>query len=430
MRRGRADEPCGHLPDGTGYYGRLGEIAYDPAEDRVQCHLCGGWFRRVGGSHLIRTHNWSLDAYRLAFRLPRHVATCSIGFSEACRELIAPRIGAGGDFAHNIGRFKRDRAAAREAGRRAVPRRVVAGVRVPFLVRRPELDVEWHEVRNAGLSPEVLGMYSLQLAWWRCSACGHEWQATVKARAHGSGCPRCYRVQNRQRLRQASLRQQRLAAARRPLVTADPSVAAEFHAIRNPDIDVAALGVRSGARVWWCCSRCGHEWQARVVNRTSGRCSGCPACAGKYTPPSRSLARLQPTLFAEWHPTRNGDLDPFGLSPGSGKRVWWRCCTCGNEWAAFIFSRAKDGTGCPACYKTKHRKPPLAARPDLLAEWHPIRNGGLDPGAVRQWSYEHVWWLCPNCGNEWQASPACRLRAPDRGCTRCSGGGSKAGGVS
>ena len=43
--------PSGRLADGTPFYGRLGEIAYDSVEDKVQCHLCGGWFRQVAGSH-------------------------------------------------------------------------------------------------------------------------------------------------------------------------------------------------------------------------------------------------------------------------------------------------------------------------------------------------------------------------------------------
>ena len=30
------------LEDGTRYVGQLGELAYDPDEDKVQCHLCGG----------------------------------------------------------------------------------------------------------------------------------------------------------------------------------------------------------------------------------------------------------------------------------------------------------------------------------------------------------------------------------------------------
>lgn len=39
------------LEDGMPYYGMLGELAYDAEEDKVQCHLCGGWYRAIGGSH-------------------------------------------------------------------------------------------------------------------------------------------------------------------------------------------------------------------------------------------------------------------------------------------------------------------------------------------------------------------------------------------
>ena len=31
------------LEDGTPYVGQLGGLAYDPDEDKAQCHLCGGW---------------------------------------------------------------------------------------------------------------------------------------------------------------------------------------------------------------------------------------------------------------------------------------------------------------------------------------------------------------------------------------------------
>jgi hypothetical protein len=34
------------------YFAPLGEIAYDADEDRVQCHLCGQWYRVIAGSHL------------------------------------------------------------------------------------------------------------------------------------------------------------------------------------------------------------------------------------------------------------------------------------------------------------------------------------------------------------------------------------------
>src|ERR1700694_6046704 len=34
----------GRLEDGTPYFAPLGQLLWDPEEDRVQCHLCGGWF--------------------------------------------------------------------------------------------------------------------------------------------------------------------------------------------------------------------------------------------------------------------------------------------------------------------------------------------------------------------------------------------------
>ena len=76
-RAGVTGDELRRLPDQTPYFGRLAELAYDPDEDRVQCHLCGEWFRLLGSSHLRRTHGWTLAQYREAFRLPVKVATCS-----------------------------------------------------------------------------------------------------------------------------------------------------------------------------------------------------------------------------------------------------------------------------------------------------------------------------------------------------------------
>ena len=61
----------GRLDDGTGYYAPLGELVYDPDADRVQCHLCGRWFRQLTWSHLHR-HGWNNDDYVRAFGLNLH----------------------------------------------------------------------------------------------------------------------------------------------------------------------------------------------------------------------------------------------------------------------------------------------------------------------------------------------------------------------
>jgi lambda repressor-like predicted transcriptional regulator len=53
------------LPDGTPCYAPIGTMVVDGP--RVQCHLCGGWFRSVG-AHLS-VHGWDRQSYRQAFGL-------------------------------------------------------------------------------------------------------------------------------------------------------------------------------------------------------------------------------------------------------------------------------------------------------------------------------------------------------------------------
>jgi ROS/MUCR transcriptional regulator protein len=85
----------GRLPDGTPYFAPLGSLAHDPDEDLVQCHLCGGWFRFLGSSHLARTHGWTLSEYRDAFELRAMVRTCSRVMSEKHRQDANRRVDAG-----------------------------------------------------------------------------------------------------------------------------------------------------------------------------------------------------------------------------------------------------------------------------------------------------------------------------------------------
>jgi superfamily II DNA or RNA helicase len=127
-------------------------------------------------------------------------------------------------------------------------------------------------------------------------------------------------------------------------------------------------------------------------------------------------------LAAEWHPTRNGDLTPADVTPGSGRKVWWRCPRDPtHEWVAAVYSR-KAGSGCPFCgHILPTPSTSLAAlHPDLAAQWHPTRNETLTPDKVLPRSNKPVWWKCPDGpDHEWQA--ACSTRASGGGCPFCAG---------
>ena len=67
----------------------------------------------------------------------------------------------------------------------------------------------------------------------------------------------------------------------------------------------------------------------------------------------KSLATLHPDLAAQWDPKKNGALTPEDVTAGSGARPWWICPNCGHSWAAYVYSRAGGGHGCPECGRRK-----------------------------------------------------------------------------
>ena len=50
-----------------------------------------------------------------------------------------------------------------------------------------------------------------------------------------------------------------------------------------------------------------------------------------------------------WHPTKNGDMTPEDVGPGTVKYVWWKG-KCGHEWQEKIFHRIRYQS-CPNCQK-------------------------------------------------------------------------------
>lgn len=54
----------------------------------------------------------------------------------------------------------------------------------------PALEKEWNYEKNNGLTPTDVMPNSNKKVWWKCSN-GHEWQAVIKDRNKGRGCPVC-----------------------------------------------------------------------------------------------------------------------------------------------------------------------------------------------------------------------------------------------
>ena len=223
-----------------------------------------------------------------------------------------------------------------------------------ILNANPALATEWNYEKNGSLRPENIVPNSNKKVWWKCSK-GHEWQAIVNSRNRGNGCPYC-----------AS---QKVLAGYNDLQTINPTLSLEWNFERNDNISPWEVMPNSEKKVWWKCSE-GHEWQASVGSRNSGK--GCPYCAGRYAVLGKNdLRSTNPVLSSEWNYDKNIDLVPEKFSPNSHKKVWWKC-TKGHEWQAIIAHR-NNGVGCPYCsgrYAIHGENDLQTINPALAKEWN------------------------------------------------------------
>ena len=210
-----------------------------------------------------------------------------------------------------------------------------------------DLMKEWSD-RNE-FPPEGITTGSNRMVWWKGS-CGHEWIASVKNRVKGSGCPYCKGT--------------KILEGFNDLATIRPEISAEWSP-RNGLLKPQSVTACSNKVVWWK-GKCGHEWKARIADRTEGH--GCSYCAGGILEGFNDLKTLHPELIVEWS-ERNSIL-PTDVSPRSHRVVWWKCRICGHEWQAQIFTKVK-GTQCPMCRRQKterHYRSTLYRRKEKRAD--------------------------------------------------------------
>lgn len=130
--------------------------------------------------------------------------------------------------------------------------------------RFPHLLEQWHPTKNGDLKPkEIWGSTKKVMVWWRCKvAADHEWRSSVDMRSKKKGkCPFC----DGKRVCESNC-----------LQTTHPKLCKEWHKEKNGKLTPSDITYGSTKKVWWKCSKKGHEWQAILSNRSKG--IGCPFC--------------------------------------------------------------------------------------------------------------------------------------------------------
>ena len=73
---------------------------------------------------------------------------------------------------------------------------------INLVTKFPELCEEWHPFKNGDVRPEDITPNSHIRAWWLCSDCHHEWEASIYARSGGTACPICRKSRGERRIYQ------------------------------------------------------------------------------------------------------------------------------------------------------------------------------------------------------------------------------------
>jgi len=125
----------------------------------------------------------------------------------------------------------------------------------------PELSKQWHLTKNGNLTLFDVCLNSNKKVWWICEF-GHEWEARIKNRNNGTGCPYC---------------SGKKVCIDNCLATLNPELAKQWNYKKNKNLIPFDVTLNSHKKVWWICDK-GHEWLSSVNNRNNLG-NNCPYCA-------------------------------------------------------------------------------------------------------------------------------------------------------
>lgn len=127
----------------------------------------------------------------------------------------------------------------------------------------PHLILEFDQVKNGLFTPDQISYGNNRKFWWKCSVCGHEWEASPHSRSSGTGCPVCSR--------------QKQGIPRKTHEQFEKEVSN-----KNNTVKILGEYISSANKIDCQCLICGHTWSvlpASLLYSINESHNGCPLCA-------------------------------------------------------------------------------------------------------------------------------------------------------
>ncbi|HIY45129.1 MAG TPA: hypothetical protein H9731_01280 [Candidatus Borkfalkia excrementipullorum] len=329
---------------------------------------------------------------------------------------------------------------------------------------------DWEKNSKENIFPDKIGIGSHRKVWWICNS-GHEWQAQIKSRFYGVGCPVCAN--------------KIVVVGENDLASTCPDLAKEWHPTKNGNLTPQQVTSGSGKKVWWLCKN-GHEFFKSIDARH--RNPNCPICLARRRTsfPEQAIFFYIKQAFPDainsyrdiFEKKSSMELDIFIPSimvaiEFDGKAYHNRTenklrdqkkfliCKQNHIFLIRISDTLLDEKYLLYDYKieipnTSHKsldyainnlleklgkelsidvnrdrqnilsyltsmdKSLLEEFPQIAEEWNYEKNAGLKPEMMHPGSNEKVWWKCSICGFEWKTSIVERTGPDKTGCPKCA----------
>lgn len=262
------------------------------------------------------------------------------------------------------------------------------------------LTQEWLINENLPLTPQTVFWKSNKKVWWQCSSCGNKWQAKVVNRVYGRGCPKCYSRN------QTSFPEQAI------FYYISRNFPDAINRFKDPMLDGMELDVYIPSRKI-AIEYDGIAWHTSLRSKQREK--------KKYLLCKNNgilLIRIKELIDEESQncdvliPTKYNHLDFEELD-----RVIKLLIT--YLYLDLDINTKRDKTFIQQQFFVKKKKNSvLCLYPKIAATWNTKKNGVLTPDMFSPGSTDHVWWICPDCGYEWQARIDHRCSVS--GCPKCS----------
>jgi hypothetical protein len=275
----------------------------------------------------------------------------------------------------------------------------------------------WDYEKNYPLTPQQISYGNSDKHYWKCKNCGESWLAVTHSMTRPSATPYCEKCAKEYA---ASNRRKNYVSSGNSIQDTHPHIARQWHPTENGSLTPSDISIGYGKPIVWICIDCGASFKSIpyvVKKKKQMTCKSCSERRGhaelrEKRLPTNCLAVKNEKISRQWHPTKNGSLTPSDVTYGEDRMVWWLCPECGYDWQATISSRSINGNGCPCCSNVvfvKGKNDLHSKYPHLAEQWDYDKNTML-PSEVRPRTSDSYWWICPICGDSWEARVGNRLK--------------------